>query len=248
MRSFICTFLFFFACLNVFGQQETFTGLVFDKDTKQRLARVRISNLRSQETIYNNSKGEFSLVARKGDLLLARLENYRSDTVKVGNQGVIIFYLKRLAIPLPQVTVKDSLLSAKERYEQAKKAFNQAVRLGNNQDLLAVGQSGGVGLSIDAIWSAFSKEGKNARRLMEVMERDYQNNMIDQIFNKTLVQRITGLKGDRLLIFMLNYRPTYDFVMKANDYVLASYIKMAYQKFMLSADAQDLSDLKPIGE
>ena len=63
----------------------------------------------------------------------------------------------------------------------------------------------GVGLGIDAIWSAFSKEGKNARKLMETMERDYQNAFIDQIFTKDLVSKTTGLKGDKLLIFMILY-------------------------------------------
>lgn len=236
-----------FIGLKLFAQQEPLVGLVFDKDTKQRLNRVSVTNLRTNQTIYNNSKGEFSINAQTGDILVSRLNDYKPDTLKVSQQSALIIYLQRLAIPLPEVWFKDSVLQAKSKYEETKKAFNKAVRLGNNKDILNI-SNGNVGLGIDAIWSAFSKEGKNARRLMEIMERDYQNNMVDQIFNKALVTRITGLKGDRLLVFMLNFRPSYSFVMQANDYAMISFIKQAYMRFKMSPNFQDLSSFKPIEE
>ncbi len=236
-----------FIGVKLFAQQEPLAGLVFDKDTKQRLNRVSITNLRTNETVYNNSKGEFSIAVKPGDFLISKLNNYKNDTLKISNQTALIIYLQRLAIPLPEVLFKDSVLQAKAKYEETKKAFNQAVRLGNNKDILNI-SNGNVGLGIDAIWSAFSKEGKNARRLMEIMERDYQNNMIDQIFNKDLVSRVTGLKGDQLLVFMLNFRPSYAFVMQANEYALGSFIKQAYMRFKMSPNFQDLSSFKPIKE
>lgn len=237
--------LMIFTGLKLFAQQESLAGLVFDKDTKQRLNRVSITNLRTNQTIYNNSKGEFSINVMKGDVLVSQLNNYKADTLKIATQNALIIYLQRIAIPLPEVRFKDSVLQAKAKYEETKKAFNQAVRLGNDKDILNIA-NGNVGLGIDAIWSAFSKEGKNARRLMEIMERDYQNNMIDQIFNKTLVTRVTGLKGDKLLVFMINFRPSYNFVMQANEYALVSFIKQAYMRFKMSPNFKDLSSFKPI--
>lgn len=247
MKRFTCSFILLFIGLKLFAQQEPLAGLVFDKDTKQRLNRVSITNLRTNQTIYNNNKGEFSIPAKMGDILVSRLNNYKADTLKITNQNALIIYLQRLAIPLPEVLFRDSVLQAKAKYEETKKAFNQAVRLGNNKDVLNI-SNGNVGLGIDAIWSAFSKEGKNARRLMEIMERDYQNNMVDQIFNKDLVTRVTGLKGDKLLVFMLNFRPSYNFVMQANEYALVSFIKQAYMRFKMSPNFQDLSSFKPIKE
>lgn len=247
MKRFAFSVILIFIGLKLFAQQEPLAGLVFDKDTKQRLSRVNITNLRTNQTIYNNSKGEFSIVVKTGDVLVSKLSNYKTDTLKITNQNALVIYLQRLAIPLPEVLFKDSVLLAKAKYEEAKKAFNQAVRLGNDKDILNI-SNGNVGLGIDALWSAFSKEGKNARRLMEIMERDYQNNMIDQIFNKDLVSRVTGLKGDKLLSFMLNFRPSYNFVMQANEYTLVSFIKQAYMRFKMTPNFQDLSSFKPIGE
>lgn len=247
MKRFAFSVTLIFISLKIFAQQEPLAGLVFDKDTKQRLNRVSITNLRTNQTVYNNNKGEFSIKAQTGDVLISQLSNYKTDTLKITGQNALVIYLQRLAIPLPEVTFKDSVLNAKAKYEEAKKAFNNAVRLGNDKDVLSIA-NGGVGLSIDAIWSAFSKEGKNARRLMEVMERDYQNSMIDQIFNKDLVSRTTGLKGEQLLLFMVNFRPSYDFVMMANEYTLVNFIKQAYMRFKMTPNFQDLSSFKPIKE
>jgi hypothetical protein len=247
LKRFTFSVILIFIGVKLFAQQEPLAGLVFDKDTKQRLSRVNITNLRTNQTIYNNSKGEFSIVVKTGDVLVSKLSNYKTDTLKITNQNALVIYLQRLAIPLPEVLFKDSVLLAKAKYEEAKKAFNQAVRLGNDKDILNI-SNGNVGLGIDALWSAFSKEGKNSRRLMEIMERDYQNNMIDQIFNKDLVSRVTGLKGDKLLSFMLNFRPSYNFVMQANEYTLVSFIKQAYMRFKMTPNFQDLSSFKPIGE
>ncbi len=242
--------LFFFFCIvctfgSAFSQERSLGGIVFDKDTKFRVNRVTITNLRTQKTVYNNTKGEFFINVKDGDLIVSAVSGYISDTTKIKDQTSVAIYLQRLAIPLREVTVKDSVLSAKAQYEETKKAFNQAVRLGDNSDIINVGPNG-AGLGIDAIWNTFSREGRNARHLMDIMERDYQNAMVDQVFNKDLVKRTTGLKGDKLLFFMLNYRPPYIFAVKANDYEMTSYIKQAYRRFQMDEDLQDVSQLKPI--
>jgi hypothetical protein len=239
--------LFIFCCsvCCVYAQNENLGGIVFDKDTKFRLTKVSVLNTRTRKQVFNNNKGEFFIDAQKGDVLISFLAGYKSDTLKVENINSVVVFLKRLAIPLPEVVFKDSVLLAKAKYEKAKADFNQAVRIGDSSDILNI-SGGGVGLGIDALWSAFSKEGKNARRLMEIMERDYQNNMIDQVFSKSLVARTTGLKGDKLLIFMLNYRPSYELAMKANEYTMISYIKQAFMRFNMSPDMDNISALKPI--
>ena len=129
--------------------QESIGGLVFDKDNKQRINRVSITNLRTKQILYNNNKGEFFIPVRKGDILIA------------------------------------------------------------------------------------AKQG-------------YKNNLIDQVFSKEVVSRVTGLKGDKLLIFMINYRPSYNFVVQANEYVLLSYIKHAFIRYKMNPNMPDINSFKPI--
>ena len=232
-------------CKIASAQEKTMEGIVFDKDTKVRLNRVNIYNSRLQKAVYNNTKAEFKIAVKKGDLLISSLLGYKTDTVIVGNQNSIVIFLKRLAIPLAQVTVRDTVLSAQAKYEATKKEFKKMYRLGNDDDVLITGPAG-AGLGIDAIWSTFSREGKNARRLMEVMQRDFQNQVIDQRFNERIVRRETGLVGDKLYRFLLNYRPSYFFVIKASEYELLNYIKTAHKRFKSNPYYDDFSLLKPI--
>ncbi len=246
MKQIICALTFLIFSFVAYSQTTTEVGgIVFDRDTRFRINRVIITNLNTQESVFNNNKGEFFIKASIGDVLTSKLQGYKSDTLKFTGQTSLIIYLKRLSIPLPEVIFKDSVLSAKAKYEETKKSFNKAVRLGNNKDLISIGPAG-AGLSIESIWSSFSREGKNARKLIEIMERDYQNSLIDQIFNKELVRKVTGLKGDKLLMFMINYRPSYAFAIKAKDYDLISYIKIAFMRFQMNPNLQDISDLRPI--
>ena len=229
----------------MFSQEKSIGGIVFDKNTKFRITRVSILNTRTQTAVFNNSKGEFYIDAKEGDVIISAVFGYKNDTTKISNQSSLAINLKRLSIRLAEVVIKDSVLSAQAKYEEIKKEFNKAYRVGNNKDILTVGPTG-AGLGIDAIWSTFSREGKNARKLIEQMEKDYQNAIIDQVFTKSLVTRATGLKGDKLLLFMLNYRPSYNFATKANEYVLVNYIKIAYNRFKMNNYYQDVSSLKPI--
>ena len=65
--------------------------------------------------VFNNSKGEFYINAKPGDVLICNLMGYQTDSLKITNQETLIFYLKRLSIRLREVVVKDSVLSAKAK-------------------------------------------------------------------------------------------------------------------------------------
>ncbi|TAF44902.1 MAG: hypothetical protein EAZ51_07860 [Sphingobacteriales bacterium] len=239
-------FLFFLFCIVANAQEKIMDGIVFDKYSKARLNRVNIYNPRLQQAVYNNTKAEFSIKAKNGDIIICTLAGYKTDTFLVANQTSIIVFLKRLAIPLAQVTVKDTVLSAQAKYENTKKQFHNLYRLGNNNDVFSIGPNG-AGISIDALWSTFSREGRNARHLMEIMERDYQNQVIDQRFNAKIVQRETGLIGEKLLRFLISYRPSYFFAVRASEYEFLSYINLAFNKFKTNPYYyNDFSLLKPI--
>ncbi|MBC7743990.1 MAG: hypothetical protein H7096_02725 [Flavobacterium sp.] len=229
------------------SQEKIVQGIVFDRGSKQRLSRVYIYNTNSGKGFYNNSKGEFSTNARPGDILLAALQGYLIDTVTAGNQNTVLFYLKRNSIQLKEVQITDSLRNPKEQLKETQKEYKEAYRLGDAKDIFTTGGSnnaGGAGLSINAIYSLLSKEGKNARQLQKIIERDYREAMVAYRYNFILVANVTGLKGEKLLDFMQQYRPSYNFAVEANDYQLIAYIKSAYQKYLQNPGAYRLAPLK----
>ena len=244
MKRILLYILFLCSSVPLFSQEKDIEGIVFDADSKQRLSRVYIYNTRTEKGFYNNTKGEFSTRAASGDVLVAALPGYGVDTITVRSQTTILFYLKRNSILLQEVTVRDSLLSPDQRRAQNEVEFKDAYRKGDASDILNI-NSRGAGLGIDALWSLLSREGKNARYLQKILEQDYRDLMINYRFTRPLVSRVTGLTGDALKDFMEQYRPSYYFVLEANDYNLIQFIQASYQKYKRSPAANRLPPLVP---
>lgn len=229
------------------AQERVLQGVVFDRDSKIRLTRVYVFNTDTQTGFYNNTKGEFKTTAQVGNVLIASLEGYLSDTVKVAPKGDIVFFLKRKIIRLKEVIIKDTLQSPARKLQEMQEDYKSIYRIGNSSDLLNIGGGnglGGVGLSIDALYSMFSREGKNARNLQKVLARDYKEVLIDYRYTPLLVQQATGLTGTQLRDFMQQYRPAYSFVLDANDYELLRFIQLSYQKYLKNPTALRLPPLK----
>ena len=65
------------------------------------------------------------------------------------------------------------------------------------------------------------------QRLVEEEHDKY----VDHRFNPSIVLRITRLQGDELDSFMARYRPSYEFCVRATDYDLFDYIKLAFAEY-----------------
>jgi hypothetical protein len=216
---------------------------VFDAGSKQRISRVYIYNTRTHKGFYNNTKGEFSTTANIGDVLLAAVPGYLADTLKV-QSSTVLFYLKRNSILLREVTIKDSTLSPADRFAKNQEDYKDAYRKGDASDILQVGPRG-AGLGIDALWSLLSKEGKNARYLQKILERDYRDQIIAYRYRANVVSNATGLSGEALRDFMEQYRPSYNFILQANDYELIGFIKSSYERYRKDPAANRLPPLNP---
>src|SRR5690606_71263 len=114
--------------------------------------------------------------------------------------------------------------SPEERLQANKREYSTAYSKGDAGSIFSTAPTG-AGLSISALYSLISREGKNSRRLQEIIERDYRESVIDYRFTPDLVSSVTGLKDDDLRDFMQQYRPSYYFVLSANDYNLVFYIR-----------------------
>lgn len=245
MKRLLLLIIFTLACLQTFAQQKFTEGLVFDAVTKDRIAVVSITNLRTGENMYNNLNGVFKVASEPGDLLVFSKADYFNDTVRVLNDLAKVIYLNRTGITLKEVNIYDQSMSPKSIMAKNRSQYSKAYGPLANRDLLSVG-GGTVGLGIDALYNMFSTEGRNAKRLRDVLDQDYKENTIDFRFNRTFVSRITGLKGVKLDDFMKKYRPGYYFITNASEYELIASIRANLKRYQRNPLAFELPPLAPI--
>jgi len=236
--------LFLYAPAVVVAQTKSVQGIVLDKATNQRIGKAFIKNDDTKENTFNNARGEFEIGVSLGDLIITSKEGYLTDTIKYIGQQVLMVYLDRTSIYIPEVRVV-ARRSPEEVLQQRKEEFNKAYKLADPGSIFSVGQTG-AGLSIGSIYNMLSREGKNARRLTRFIQREYEEDVIDSKFTRDLVSNITGLTGEHLTIFMSNYRPTYYFVSVASRYELTTYIRSKYEIFKLNPNLRFLPELPEI--
>jgi hypothetical protein len=157
---------------------------------------------------------------------------------------VLIFKLKKEFIYIDPVVIV-AKKSPAQILESRKEEFNKAYRLADPGDYLSVGPTG-AGLSIDAVYNYFSREGKNARRLTRLIQEEYESNIIDMYFSKELVHKTLGLEGEILDNFMVRYRPSYEFVISSDPIQMVKYIKSKYEFFKHAPDIKPLIDLNSL--
>lgn len=245
MKFFVILLLAFGFSNALYAQTKPVQGIVIDKETKQRLAKVYIYNIRTGDGLYNNTKGEFSTFAIPGDTLVAALSGYGVDTMVFKGQTAAYFQLKSLGIRLRDVVIQQKRLSPQQLYEKNVQEYRYQTMKGSSKDLLNLG-NGGVGLGIDAIYNLLSRQGRNARHLQKILEKDYREDLIDFRFNANLVQQVLGIKADELTDFMQQYRPTYQFVLDADDYAFNMFIRNAYKSYRINPKALQLPPLPKI--
>lgn len=227
-----------------FAQERVVEGIVFDKNTKERIAKVNIINNRTRQSVYNTLKAEFKINALTNDELIVSKQGYFTDTVKVAKGNTTLIYLKPTSIQLKQVDIKDTLQSPQKRYLATKQEYSKAYGSNAYRDPLSLSPGSGAGISIDAIYNSLSRSGRNAERLQKVIERDYHENVIDFRFNKSFVSNITHLKDPQLTDFMLKYRPSYYMVLTASQYEFIAYVQKNLRRYLRNPKAFSIQSLK----
>ncbi|MFD2872820.1 hypothetical protein ACFS5N_10100 [Mucilaginibacter ximonensis] len=223
--------------------QDKLSGIIFDTDSKDRLSRVNITNSSKGFFVFDNVNGAFEVDAKIGDKIIFTAPDHHPDTVIVRNYTPIAVYLKSTSIHLKPVNIVEKKLDPQSMLDAKKRDYSKAYGHLADKDFLNMAPGIGVGLGIDAIWNAFSREGRNAAHLRETIENDYKQDVIDSRFNSAFVGRVTGLTGERLKDFMKKYRPGYYFLESASDYELINSIRTNYRRYMRNPAAHTLIPL-----
>lgn len=207
-----------------FGQEQHVSGQLADKLTEAMIPQALIINTQSNQYALSDGTGAFCILAHIGDTLRFSKVGYKTFVHIVTNVKPVHIELESNTIILDEVNITAKGLTPQQTLILRKTAYRSIYLKGDNKRIIQVTPMG-IAISINRLFSALSKEGKDARRLQRTFVRDYENALVDERFNKQLVQDITGLSGSLLDDFIMDNRPDEEWIKQASDYEIILYIK-----------------------
>jgi hypothetical protein len=213
--------------------KQNLHGRIKRQLTTEVLPNVSVFNLTISKINRSDAGGNYRIDARPGDTIIFSSAGYLPDTNYVATwmfeeQDGYNIYLRPNIVSLPSAFVdqlsnyeKDSLLRREEEawiYRQHQDAVISDTNF-----------TQGFGLSFDL--NFYSKQQKEKRRLRKRLDKEEKDFFIDFRCPPAFIERITGLHDDSLRLFLLHYRPSYDFCRKASTEDIFLYINDQVKKY-----------------
>lgn len=229
---FLLAFFFGLLCFCVHAQYKV-KGIVYDSSRLYRIESVTVLSTSGKGTV-TDSLGRYQLdVSEKDSVWFSFLgkPTPKYPVLKIPDISRFDIALKWKADVLPEVKIRSRFYkedSAQNRKDYAK-AFNF-----KRPDLASLTSVNGMGAGIDIqeLIRLFQfRKNKSMEKFRERLLEQEREKFVDHKFNKALVRQLTGLDGDALLKFMLQYRPSYEFALLSSEYEFRLYIKNAGEEF-----------------
>jgi len=218
---------------DIIQAQLVVRGKLFNRDSKELLVAVTVRNTTQNRFNQSDLGGNYRIPARENDTLVFSSAGFLTDTFIVDHQLLdsnFQVYMRPHVVTLSSVHVGqlnnyqiDSVNRREDYADFYKRKFVKLKPGGDTHE--------GLGVSISPI-TYFSDKEKQARRLKKRLEEEDEDSYIDYKFPRSLVVKLTGLKGDSLWAFMLQFRPTYTYCRTASQQEMLVYINDSYRKFM----------------
>lgn len=221
-----------------------------DSKTNEKIVFANVVNTKTMMGAISDSAGIFIILARPGDMLQISSIGYQPRLFTVNDSLKRQFVFARIKMVEKVYEIKNVDIRFLGTYEQFKyrmlhtKTEDPLARLNKNLrksiDSIAKLPTSdlptfSLGSPVSALYMAFSKEGKQLRKLQEAQEKAPARKVIDEKFNRTVLENITGIKGEALNEFALFCKIPDDFILKATEYELYEKIIEYFERFKSGA-------------
>lgn len=220
-------FLFLlFTTLGAAGYGQIVKGTVVDGETGKALSAVSVYNAKTQQYVYTNEIGAFSLPAGKGDIISFSFVGYKTQTKSVPAAiGVAEMHIDlfRLSYQLDEFIYRPKYTPYQLDSMERKSTYQRA---------LAREKVTSVMSPVTLLADMLSKKSKQVYRFQKSFNYWEGIKFVESRYSAQLVQQMTGLKGDTLAYFINANPMPYDYARVASDLELKMWIRERYREWM----------------
>jgi len=226
--------LFLLPGFAVFGQK--ISGMVIDKTTREPIVGALVNA--EKTAVRADELGEFEInLPHPADSLKITALGYKTFVVAPGKPDEFLtIALEPNITNLNEVTIygdrsfkKDSLANRADFQKQFNYKGLRVIDAFANGGNSVPGQL--ISINVLLLVQALTKKSTPEYKFNKVLIRDEHEQYVDEHFNRGIVSRVITLQGDTLSAFLVQCRPTYEFVLKATDYDMEIYITQSFAKF-----------------
>jgi hypothetical protein len=226
-------------CLQIAWGQNTISGTVFDSSRINYVPGVKVINNAGQFAV-TDSLGNYTIAIGEKDSL-AFVFNGKS-TIKFAVHNVTDPRHVDITLHVPYKgkykVMKEVIVRSKSYKEDSienRQTYAKIFEFQKPTLSSSVNTStGGVGADVNELINIFRfKRNKRLQKFQLRLEEQEQEKYINYRFSKTIVKRITQLDGEQLSLFMLRYRPTYEFVSNADELTFNQYVLNCSYRFKM---------------
>ena len=228
-----------FCCLiNQVHAQFVLSGTVYDSSKINYVPGVKVMNSDGKFT-YSDSLGHYSLTVANKDSITFTFRNKSTQKFAVQTIADPNHFDISLLVPYKgkYSTLKEVIVHTKSYKEDSIENRQTYAKIYNYQKptlQTSVSPSGMVGADVNELINIFRfRRNKSLKSFQLRLEEEEQEKYITYRFNKTLIRRITHLEGEQLNMFVIKFRPTYEFASQADELTFNQYILDCSYKYKI---------------
>jgi len=206
------------------------------EDSTTALADVHLRNRNNHQVNVTDPTGFFLMYISKTHVIRFTSVGFETFYFSLpgGYKGDIYYMriiLKQRTTPLENVTIygKDEVTESMLRRENLPNPL-EGVTFGTLQ-----GEPHEVEPTLanpmSLLWDWFSREGKERRKLKEILKQEEIRKQVDKRFDSDLIWELTGLYGDELERFKVYCNLSASYVLNASEYDFLLAVKNCYYKY-----------------
>lgn len=202
-------------------------GLVKDVETNRPLAHAFVINQRTQNGVFCDMKGKFSIEVKENDSLLISLTGYTYATVILSDSIAKPAYQIEVALKLKPIQLRTFTMKAPKTFEQIIKELEDA----EARKVARTPVANALESPITFLYNQFSKEGKARRKIAELQSQDAKEELMRELFTRYMVAHLIDLDEKDLSDFIRFSGLTNSYHVFDTEYELVVYVKERYEDY-----------------
>ncbi len=210
-------------CCTLPAVAQLIHGDAIDMASKQPIDSVVIDNIHTNVSIVTAKDGSFVIAGQSGQLLEFRKPGYKVTRVRIPMGYVPPYFriIMQRGLPDRQELQIDKPKNYRDDSMDRRNMYGYVLDIPKMSTFE----------KIRSPFSALSARNRQIWQFQDVFEENEQEKYVEYKFNRDLVQKVTGLKGDSLTVYMNRFRPTYQQLRSMNEYTYFTYIKNTVTRF-----------------